>query len=73
MRVVWAFEIKPAPRAKYPIKMEDFPHYIPGVPGTEMPINMVSRSAARAALIDQYYAEALSERPNYVRSTSSSA
>jgi len=66
MRLVWAFDIKPAARAKLPIDSNDFPHYIPGIAGIEMPINMVPRSKERLALIDKYYEEALAARPRYV-------
>lgn len=66
MRLAWAFDIKPAPRAKFPIKMEDFPHYIPGIAGVEMPINIVPRNAKRLAQLDGYFEEALAARPQYV-------
>ncbi|KAH6970551.1 cytochrome P450 [Ilyonectria sp. MPI-CAGE-AT-0026] len=65
MRLAWAFDIKPAPRAKFPIKMEDFPHYIPGIAGIEMPINIVPRNAKRLAQLDGYFEEALAARPQY--------
>ncbi|KAL2669803.1 hypothetical protein Neosp_015248 [[Neocosmospora] mangrovei] len=45
--------------------MEDFPHYIPGIAGVEMPINIVPRNSKKAQLIDQYYEEALAARPAY--------
>ncbi|KAJ4308418.1 hypothetical protein N0V84_012115 [Fusarium piperis] len=66
MRLAWAFDIKPAPRAKLPINSDDFPHYIPGIAGEDMPINMVPRSQERLELIDKYYAEALASRLDFV-------
>ncbi|KAM5358048.1 hypothetical protein ACJZ2D_015645 [Fusarium nematophilum] len=66
MRLAWAFDIKPAPRAKLPINSDDFPHYIPGIAGEGMPINMVPRSQERLELIDKYYAEALASRLDFV-------
>ncbi|KAM5350215.1 hypothetical protein ACJ41O_006720 [Fusarium nematophilum] len=65
MRLAWAFDIKPAPRAKLPINSDDFPHYIPGIAGEGMPINMVPRSQERLELIDKYYAEALASRLDF--------
>lgn len=60
------FDIKPVPRAKFPIKMEDFPHYTRGISGVEMPINIVPRNAKRLGQLDGYFEEALAARPQYV-------
>lgn len=63
MRLVWAFEIVPAPNAKLPLDPRDFPGDMPGNPGEHMPVMLKVRSEAKRKIIDEEYAKAEAAHP----------
>lgn len=63
MRLVWAFEITPAPKAKLPLDPRDYPAEMPGNPGEHMPVMLRVRSEAKKKVIDEEFARAEAEHP----------
>ncbi|KAH7392848.1 cytochrome P450 [Pyrenochaeta sp. MPI-SDFR-AT-0127] len=66
MRLVWAFEIVPAPHAKLPLNPQDYPGEMPGNPGEHMPVMLKVRSEAKRKLINDEFRRAETERPPIV-------
>ncbi|KAF2854958.1 cytochrome P450 [Plenodomus tracheiphilus IPT5] len=66
MRLVWAFEIVPAKRAKLPLDPRDWPGEMPGNPGEHMPVMLRVRSEAKRKCIDEERTRAEAERPAVV-------
>ncbi|KAJ4359532.1 uncharacterized protein N0V89_000087 [Didymosphaeria variabile] len=64
MRLVWAFEIVPAPNAKLPLDPKDYPGEMPGNPGEQMPVSLKVRSEAKRKVIDDEYARAEASHPD---------
>lgn len=64
MRLVWAFEIAPAPNAKLPLDPTDYPSEMPGNPGEHMPVMLKVRSEAKKKIIDDEFAKAEGARPS---------
>lgn len=62
MRLVWAFEIVPAPNAKLPLDPRDFPGEIPGNPGEHMPVMFKVRSEAKRKVINKECKKAKASR-----------
>ena len=58
MRLVWAFQIVPAPHAKLPLDSKDYPGEMPGNPGAHMPVILKVRSEAKRTVIDHEHAKA---------------
>lgn len=63
MRLVWAFEIVPAPDAKLSLDPRDYPGEMPGNPGKHMPVMLKVRSEAKRKIIDEEYARAEAAHP----------
>lgn len=63
MRLVWAFEIVPAPNAKLPLDPRDYPGEMPGNPGEHMPVMLKVRSEAKRKVIDYGYVRAEAAHP----------
>jgi cytochrome P450 len=63
MRLVWAFEIVPAPTAKLPLNPTDYPGDMPGNPGEHMPVMLRTRSEAKKKIINEEYARAEAAHP----------
>ncbi|KAF1927809.1 cytochrome P450 [Didymella exigua CBS 183.55] len=63
MRLVWAFEIVPAPNAKLPLDPRDYPGEMPGNPGEHMPVLLKVRSEAKRKAIDEEYVKAEAAHP----------
>ncbi|KAJ4983179.1 hypothetical protein SVAN01_11322 [Stagonosporopsis vannaccii] len=62
MRIVWAFEIKPAPNARLPLDLRDYPGEMPGNPGEHMPVMLIPRSEAKQRIIHAEFEKAEAER-----------
>lgn len=63
MRLVWAFEIVPAPNARLPLSQKDYPGEMPGNPGEHMPVMLRVRSDAKRKVINEEYARAGAAHP----------
>ncbi|OAG07382.1 cytochrome P450 [Paraphaeosphaeria sporulosa] len=63
MRLVWAFEVVPAPNATLPLNPRDYPGEMPGNPGEHMPIMLKVRSQAKRKVIDNEYMRAEAAHP----------
>lgn len=63
MRLVWAFEIVPAPNAKLPLDSRDWPGEMPGNPGEHMSVMLKVRSEAKKRMIDDEFARAVASHP----------
>ena len=63
MRLVWAFEIVPAPDAKLPLDPRDYPGEMPGNPGEHMPVMLKVRSDAKRKVIYEEDARAEAAHP----------
>jgi cytochrome P450 len=55
MRLVWAFEIVPAPEAKLPLDPRDYSGEMPGNPGEHMPVMLKVRSEAKRRTINEEF------------------
>ncbi|KAK4545116.1 hypothetical protein LTR36_003667 [Oleoguttula mirabilis] len=62
MRMLWAFDVKPSPHAKFPLTSLDWRGTFPGLPGPDMPITMVPRSQEKVRLIGEALKNADTER-----------
>ncbi|KAF3047192.1 hypothetical protein E8E12_011599 [Didymella heteroderae] len=63
MRLVWAFEIVPAPNTKLPLDPRDYPGEMPGNPGEHMPVKLRIRSEAKRKVVNEEYAKAEAAHP----------
>ena len=66
MRILWAFDIKPAANAKLPLNIADWRGDFPGLAGERMPVSMIPRDEIKINLLDQAFKVALAERPDVV-------
>ena len=66
MRILWAFDITPAPGTEMPIDPNAYASEIPGNPGQNMPVRLSVRSKQKAQMIDSEFEEELSRRPKMV-------
>lgn len=55
MRLLWAFNIHPAPGAKLPLNPKDYVGDLPGIAGSQMPVTLTVISDERRRLIDAAY------------------
>jgi len=51
MRILWAFKIQPSSSAKLPLNSLDFPSFMPGQAGEDMPVTLVPRDQKRVTII----------------------
>lgn len=56
MRILWAFDIGIAPRAKLPLNPSDYRGFMPGNPGVDLPVTLTVRSERKRQTIDAYWA-----------------
>jgi cytochrome P450 len=63
MRLVWAFEIVPAPNAKLPLDPRDYPGEMPGNPGEHMPVMLRVRSEEKRQVINREFENAEAGHP----------
>ncbi|KAJ4309594.1 hypothetical protein N0V94_008858 [Neodidymelliopsis sp. IMI 364377] len=63
MRLVWAFEIVPAPNAKLPLDSRDYPGEMPGNPGEHMPVMLRVRSEEKRRVINREFENAEAGHP----------
>ena len=66
MRILWAFEIKPAGDAKLPLNIADWRGAMPGTPGPTMPVTMVPLNERKVELIQKAHNHAVLQRPGIV-------
>lgn len=66
MRILWAFDIKPASDAQLPLDIADWRGAMPGTPGPTMPVTMVPLNERKAELIQRAYKHAVLQRPGIV-------
>ncbi|KAJ9660016.1 hypothetical protein H2201_007121 [Coniosporium apollinis] len=55
MRILWAFDIAPAPGTKLPLDPRDYPPDMPGNPGTNLPVTLKVRSEEKKRIINAAY------------------
>lgn len=63
MRLVWAFEVVPASRARLPLNPRDYPGEMPGNPGEHMPVELKVRSEAKKRVINDEFEKAQAAHP----------
>ncbi|KAG6364932.1 hypothetical protein INS49_006536 [Diaporthe citri] len=56
MRVLWAFDVGSAPRAKLPLNPSDYRGFMPANPGVDLPVTLTVRSEKKRQIIDAYWA-----------------
>lgn len=56
MRILWAFDVKLSPGTSLPLDPQDFRSFMPGNPGSELPVCMVVRSEEKRRLVDEAWA-----------------
>ena len=66
MRMLWAFDITPAPGTDLPIDSNKYASEIPGNPNQEMPVRLSVRSEAKKEIIEREYRQELARRPKMV-------
>lgn len=59
MRILWAFDVGIAPRAKLPLNPSDYRGFIPANTGTgvDLPVTLTVRSGKKRQIIDAYWAD----------------
>ena len=63
MRLVWAFEIVPAPNARLPLDPRNYRGEMPGNPGEHMPVVLKVRSEAKRKTIDEEFKKVQAAHP----------
>lgn len=56
MRILWAFDVGIAPRAKLPLDPSDYRGFMPANPGVDLPVTLTVRSEKKRQIIDAYWA-----------------
>jgi len=56
MRILWAFDVEPAPRTEGLLDPASYRGDLPGVPGPTLPVVLTPRNAERVAIIDRLWA-----------------
>lgn len=69
MRILWAFDVVPAPGTKEPLEFADYAGALPGNPAEDMPVKLRCRSEARKAVVVKTYERETAVRPEMVSFT----
>lgn len=56
LRILWAFDVGIAPRAKLPLDPSDYRGFMPANPGVDLPVTLTVRSEKKRQVIDAYWA-----------------
>ncbi|TDZ19838.1 Cytochrome P450 monooxygenase yanC [Colletotrichum orbiculare MAFF 240422] len=64
MRILWAFDVAPAPGTKKPLVFADYAGALPGNPAHDMPVKLWCRSESRKATVLRTLAEQNAARPD---------
>ncbi|KAF4984568.1 hypothetical protein FDECE_17062 [Fusarium decemcellulare] len=57
LRLLWSFDITPAPDTALPLDPASYAAFMPGNPGVNMPVTLTVRSAEKRAIINREYEE----------------
>ncbi|KAH0425121.1 cytochrome p450 [Colletotrichum camelliae] len=63
MRILWAFEIAPAPGTKATLEFADYAGELPGNPAEDMPVKLTYRSESRKKIIAETFERETATRP----------
>ncbi|KAK1846224.1 cytochrome p450 [Colletotrichum chrysophilum] len=68
MRILWAFDIAPAPGTKSTLEFADYAGELPGNPADDMPVKLTYRSESRKKIVMDVFERETAARPAMVSS-----
>ncbi|KAJ0333099.1 hypothetical protein COL922a_011063 [Colletotrichum nupharicola] len=63
MRILWAFDIAPAPGTKLTLEFADYAGELPGNPAEDMPVKLTYRSESRKRIVMDVFERETAARP----------
>ncbi|KAJ3952547.1 hypothetical protein N0V92_011003 [Colletotrichum tropicale] len=63
MRILWAFDIAPAPGTKSTLQFADYAGELPGNPAEDMPVKLTYRSESRKRTVMDVFERETAARP----------
>ncbi|KAI8204986.1 Cytochrome P450 monooxygenase yanC [Colletotrichum sp. SAR 10_76] len=63
MRILWAFDIAPAPGTKSTLEFADYAGELPGNPAEDMPVKLTYRSESRKKIVMDFFERETAARP----------